>query len=196
MHTSDEIKARLHHGAYELRQALQLLATASDHIQTASDGIQVCIDRADLIEPAINELKHQIQSLVKETSEVYSLRNDESDLYLRQENAQLKKDLATLQKALCDEMEERQARLPGLVKSNEELVQHIEGLEPFTRLLKLRINEMKEKYESAVTEIAELKSTNRTLQGIIGKTTDLTIPPQTVLTIHSSQRRCQYSRFQ
>ena len=177
MRTSDEIKARLHHGDHELRQALQLLATTSDHIQAASDGIQVCIDRADLIEPAINELKHQIQSLVEEISEVYSLRNNESDLHLRQQNAPLKKDLAALQQALSDEMEERQAHLPGLVKSNEELVQRIEGLERSTQLLKFRINEMTEKYESAIIEVAELKGTHRTLQGITGKTTDLTIPP-------------------
>lgn len=157
MRTSDEIKARLHHGSQELRQALQLLTTSSDHIQTAFDEIQVCQARADLIDPAIDALSGQIHTLTEDMDRVYSLRNDESDLYLRQENKHLKRDLAALQQALRHEMEQHRALLTDSAKSNEELMQRVRNLERFTELLKSKLNEMKEQYETAIIDNADLR---------------------------------------
>lgn len=176
MQTSDGIKAHLHHGSHELAQVQQLVATiqhlvatASDHIKTTYDEIQVCSDRADLIDPAISALTHQIHALTEEMDRVYSLRNDEIDLYLRQENNNLKKEIAALQQALTCEREEHQARLAASVKSNEELVQRNGSLERFCQMLKSKLNEMKEMYESAIIDVAELKATNKTLQNTPGK---------------------------
>lgn len=169
MQISDEIKARLNHGARELSQALQLLATVTDRIHTAFDETQACSDCAGLIDPAIDTLNHHIHTLTEEMDRVYSLRNDESDLYLRQENAKLKRDIAALQQALRREMEEHQAYLVASTKSNDELVQRAEGLERFNQLLKSRLNEMKEKYESAIIEVADLKEMKKTLQNASGK---------------------------
>lgn len=169
MRTSDEIKARLHHGAQELRQALQLLATSSDQIQTAFDEIQVCHNRADLIDPAIDALSLQIHTLTEDMDRVYSLRNDESDLYLRQENKHLKRDLAALQQALRREMEQHQAHLNDAARSNEELMQRIRNLERFGDLLKSKINEMKEQYETAIIDNAELRDTINGSQGNPGE---------------------------
>ena len=176
MQTSDEIKARLHHGSHELAQVQQLVATiqhlvatASDHIKTIYDEIQVCSDRADLIDPAISALTDQIHALTEEMDRVYSLRNDESDLYLRQENNKLKREIAALQQALTREREEHQARLAASVKSNEELVQRNGSLERFCQMLKSKLNELKEMYESAIIDVAELRATNKTLQNTPGK---------------------------
>lgn len=176
MQTSDELKARLHHGSHELAQVQQLVATiqhlvatASDHIKTTYDEIQVCSDRADLIDPAISALTDQIHALAEEMDRVYSLRNNESDLYLRQEINKLKREIAALQQALTREREEHQARLAASVKSNEELVQRNGNLERFCQMLKSKLSELKEMYESAIIDVAELKATNKTLQNTLGK---------------------------
>ena len=169
MRISDEIKARLNYGVRELSQTLQLLATVTEHIQTAFDETQVCSDRAGLIDPAIDALNHQVQTLTEEMDRVYSLRNDESDLYLRQENTKLKRDFAALQQALRHELEKHRTYIVASTKSNEELVQRIGNLERFNQLLKSRLNEMKDKYESAIIEIADLKDMNNTLQNASGK---------------------------
>ncbi len=159
MQMSDELKARLHHGAHELRQSLQLLASVSDRTQTAIDEIQVCNDRADLIDPAIDTLRQKIHTLNEEVERVYALSNDKSDAYLKQENVQLKRNLEAVQQALRLEVEQRQAHLTDSAKSHEELVQHVQSLEEFNSLLISKINEMREKYESAIIEVTELKST-------------------------------------
>ena len=159
MQISDEIKARLHHGAHELRQSLQLLATLSDRTRAAFDEIQVCNDRADLIDPAIDTLNQQIHTLNTEVDRVYALRNDESDSHLKQENVQLKRDLEAVQQALRLEVEQHQAHLTDSVKSRDELIQRVQSLEQFNSLLISKINEMREKYESAIIEVTELKST-------------------------------------
>ena len=169
MRISDEIKARLHHGAHELHQALQLLATSSDHIQTAFDEIQVCQNRADVIDPAIDALRLQIHTLTEDMDRLYSLRNNESDLYLKQENKQLKKDLAALQQALHREKEQHQAHLTDSARSNEELMQRIRNLERFGDLLKSKINEMKEQYENAIIDNADLRDTISGSQGNPGE---------------------------
>ena len=167
MRTSDEIRARLHHGTQELHEALRLVAASSDRIQTALDEIQTCYSRADLIDPAINALNHQIQTLSEDMDRVYSLRNNENDLYLRQENNKLKRDIAAVQQALRREMAEHQAHLTESVKSNEELNQRIHNLEQFNNLLKTKINEMKEKYESAIIDNADLRDTNAGLKDTV-----------------------------
>ncbi len=167
MQTSEEIKRRLNYGAHELRQILQVLATVSDRIQTTSDEIQVCNDRADLIDPTIDALKLQIQTLNEDMDRVYSLRINESDIYLKQENAQLKKELAALQQALSDEADQHQAHLAESVKSNAELVQRIQSLDRFNTLLKTKINEMKEQYDSAIIDNVDLRDTNAGLQGTV-----------------------------
>ena len=159
MQMSDELKARLQHGAHELRQSLQLLATVSDRTQTAFDEIQVCNDRADLIDPAIDTLNQKIHTLNEEVDRVYALSNTKSDSYLKQENVQLKRDLEAVQQALRLEVEQRQAHLTDSVKSREELIQRVQSLEQFNSLLISKINEMREKYESAIIEVSELKST-------------------------------------
>lgn len=159
MRISDELKAHLYHGAQELRQSQQMLATVSDRLQTTFDEIQVCNGRADLIDPAIDTLNRQIHTLNEEMDRVYALRNDESDSYLKQENAQLKRDLAAVQQALRLEVEQHQAHLTDSVKSNEELAQRVQSLEQFNSLLISKINEMREKYESAIIEVTDLKST-------------------------------------
>lgn len=176
MQTSDEIKARLHHGSHELTEVQQLVATiqhlvatASDRIKTAYDDMQVCSDRTDLIDPAFIALTHQIHALTKEMDRVYSLRNDESDLYVRQESNKLKREIAALQQALTREREEHQARLAASLKSNEELVQRNGSLERFCQMLKSKLNELREMYESAIIDVAELKAANKTLQNTPGK---------------------------
>ena len=169
MRTSDEIKARLHHGSHELAQAQQLLATGLDHIQTAYDEIQVCNDRADLIDSANSALNHRIHALTEEMDRVFALRNDESDIYLRQENSKLKRESSVLQQAVTRQREEQQARLAGSVKAYEELLQRNGNLERFNQLLISRINEMKENYENAIIENTELKDTKKALQNTPGK---------------------------
>lgn len=176
MRTSEEIKARLQHGAQQIREVLQLLAASSDCIQTTFEEIRVCHDRANLIDPVISELSHQIQTLTEDMDRVYSLRNDESDLYLKQENKNLKRELAALQQALRHETEEHQAHLTNSVKSNEELVQRIQSLERFNHLLKTKINEMKEQYDGAIIDLADqrdtiacLRVTVKSLQSTPGK---------------------------
>lgn len=209
MRTSDEIRARLHHGTQELHEALRLVAASSDRIQTALDEIQTCYSRADLIDPAINALNHQIQTLSEEMDRVYSLRNNENDLYLRQENNQLKRDIAAVQQALRREMAEHQAHLTESVKSNEELNQRIQSLERFNDLLKAKINEMKEQYESAIVDVVDLRDSNaglrdtnaglkdtvKSLQNTPGKHHKGATPLYTVLMTNSFQRHCKHYGF-
>ena len=169
MQTSDEIKARLGHVAHELRHTLQSVTTASDRIQTALDEVQVCHDRALSIEPTIDALNHQINTLTEEMDRVYSLRNDESDLYLRQENARLKRDIGAWQRALRREIEEHQAHLAEAVKSNEALAQHNKDLERFNDVLKKGLAKMKEQYESAIIENLDLKDAISSSQSTSGR---------------------------
>lgn len=164
MQTSDEIKARLHHSSHELRQTQQLLATVADRVQTAYDEIQVCSSRADLIDPTIDKLNCQINAMREDMDRLFALRNNDADQYLRQENAQLKKDVAALQQTLRLERGQHQAHLSDAVKSNEELNHRIQDLEQFNSLLKSKINEMKEKYEDAIIDIADMKGKKDTLQ--------------------------------
>ena len=176
MQTSEEIKHRLNHGAHELHQVLQLLATLPGRIQTASNEIQVCNDRAELIGPTINALNHEIKTLKEEMTRVYSSsRNSESNMHLKQENAQLKRELAALQQTLRDEVGQHQARLAESVRSDAAHVQRIQSLERFDTLLKTKINEMKEQHDSAIIDntnlrdtIAGLKNTVQTLQSTSG----------------------------
>ena len=154
MRISDELKARLHHGSHEISQVQQLLAAALDHVQTLVDDIQLCNDRADLVDPAFDTLNRQIHALTEEMNRVYALRSNGSDLHLRLENSQLKRDLAALQQA---------------VKSNEELAQHMGSLERFNQMLKSKLNEMKEMYENAIIEVADLKEKNKNLYNMAGK---------------------------
>ena len=154
MWISDELKARLHHGSHEIGQVQQLLAAALDHVQTVVDDIQLCNDRADLVDPTFDTLDHQIHALTEEMNRVYALRGNEGDLHLRLENSKLKRDLAALQQA---------------VKSNEELAQRMGSLERFNQMLKSRLNEMKEMYESAIIEVADLKEKNKNLYNMAGK---------------------------
>ena len=154
MPISDELKARLHHGSHEIGQVQQLLAAALDHVQTVVDDIQLCNDRADLVDPAFDTLNRQIHALTEEIKRVSALRSNEGDLHLRLENSKLKRDLAALQEA---------------IKSDEELAQHIGSLERFNQMLKSKLNEMKEMYESAIIEVADLKEKNKTLYNMAGK---------------------------
>lgn len=169
MRTSDQIKAGLHHGAYELHQIQQLTATISDRIQTVLDDIQVCNDGASLIDPTIDTLNRQIHTLNEEMDRVYALRNDEVDSYVRQENAQLKRDLAALQEALRLEKEKHQAHLTDSIKSTKELTQRVKSLERFNELLKSKLNGMREQYESAIIDVVDLKDTVKSLQSTPGK---------------------------
>ena len=167
MQTSEEIKRRLNHGAHELHQVLQLLATVPDRIHTASDEIQVCNDRADLIDPTINALNHEIKTLKEEMTRVYSSRNSESDMHLKQENAQLKRELAARQQALRDEADKHQAHLAESVRSDAVIVQRIQNLERFVTLLETKINEMKEQYDSAIIDNIDLRDTNAGLKNTV-----------------------------
>ena len=176
MRTSDEIKARLRHGTHELLQAQQplatvsnrilellqaqqLLATVSDRIQTATDEIKVCNDRADLIDPTIDALHRQLHNLTEEMDRVYALRNDDSDEALKLEISQLKKQVTNLQQALRVQERQYQAQLDESAKSNELLVQRVQSLERFNNLLKVNINDMKERYETAIIDVADQKNT-------------------------------------
>ena len=154
MRISDELKARLHHGSHEIGQVQQLLASALDHVQMVVDDIQQCNDRVDLIDPSFHALNRQIHALTEEMNRVYALRNNENDVHLRLENSQLRRDLAALQE---------------VVKSDEELAQHMGSLERFNQMLKSKLNEMKEMYENAIIEIADLKEKNKTLYKMAGK---------------------------
>ena len=154
MRICDELKARLHHSSHEIGQLQQLLSTVVDHVQTVVDDVQQCSDRADLIDPAFNTLNRQIHALTEEMNRVYALRNNENDVHLRLENSQLRKELAALQE---------------VVKSNEELTQHLGSLERFNQMLKSKLNEMKEMYENAIIEVADLKEKNKNLYNMAGK---------------------------
>lgn len=167
MRTSDEIKVRLNRGIYELRQAQQSLGTVQGRIQTVVNEIQVQSDRADLIDPAIDALNRQIFTLNEDMDRVYSLRNDESDLYLKQENAKLKSDIAELKRAHRREVEQLQAQLANSTKSNEELIHRAQSVERFNDLLKTKINEMKQQYENAIIDNVDLRDTNADLQDTV-----------------------------
>lgn len=181
MQTSEELRAHLQHGAHEIRQIKQLLATALDRAQTTSDEIHMCSDRVKLIDPTIDALNREIHRLTAEMDRVYALRDDDgtdngADSYLRRSNAQLRIDLAALQKALQREKEQHQADLTESADYNKELKQRVQSLERFNELLKFKINEMKEKYESAIIDNVDLRDTNsnqaatiKTLQNTPGK---------------------------
>ena len=169
MQSSDEIKARLNHIAHELRHTLQSIATASDRVQTALDEVQVCTDRALFINPTLDALNHQIHALTEEMDRVYSLRNDESDVCLRQENSKLKQDNRALQQALHREEEQHQAHLTEAVRSNDALIQHIRTLERLNDMLRKKLAETKERCESALIDNVDLKDTILSLQGTLGK---------------------------
>ena len=154
MRISDELKARLHHGSHEIGQVKQLLAAALDHVQTVVDDIQRCHDHADLVDPAIDTLNRQFHALTEEMNRVYALRSPEGNLHLQYENSKLRRDLASLQQ---------------VVKSNEELVQRMGNLERFNQMLKSKLNQMKEMYENAIIEVADLKDRNKTLHNMAGK---------------------------
>ena len=154
MRISDELKARLYHGSHEISQVQQLLATALDHVQTVVDDIQLCNDRADLVDPAFDTLNRQIYALTEEMNRVYALRGNEGDLHLRHENSKLRRELAALQQA---------------VESNNELAQRMGSVERFNQMLKSKLNEMKEMYENAIIEVADLKDRNKTLFNMAGK---------------------------
>ena len=59
---------------------------------------------------------------------VYFLRSDDRNAYLRQKYLKLRRDIAAVQQALRGKVEEHQAHLNGLAKSNEELIQCIRNL--------------------------------------------------------------------
>ena len=169
MQSSEEIKAHLNHVAHELRHTLQSIATASDRVQTALDEVKVCNDRARFIDPTLDALNHQIHTWTEEMDRVYSLRNDEIDIYLRQENSKLKRDNIALQQALHREEEQHQAHLTEAVRSNDALIQHIRTLERLNDILRKKVAEMKDKCESALIENVELKDTIQSLQSTPGK---------------------------
>ena len=166
---SGQIIARLRHQAYELHQCQHLIAKVSDRVQTVLDDIQVCSDHASLIDPAVNTLNHQIQSLTEEMDRVYALRNDEHDSYLREENSRQKRDLAFLHEAFRHAKEQHEAHVKDLSKSNKELTRRVENLEKFNDLLKSRTNEMRQDYESAIIDNVDLKNTVKTLQSTPGE---------------------------
>ena len=169
MPISSQIIARLRHQAYELHQCQQLIAKVSDRVQTVLDDIQVCSDHASLIDPAVNTLNHQIQTLTEEMDRVYALRNDENDSYLREENSRQKRDLAFLHETIRLAKEQHEAHVNDLSKSNKELTRRVENLEKFNDLLKSRTNEMRQQYECAIIDNVELKETVKTLQSTPGK---------------------------
>ena len=181
MQTSEELRAHLQHGAHEIHQIKQILNTALDRAQTTSDEIQICSDRVKLIDPTIDALNREVHRLTTEMDRVYALRDDDgtdngADSYLRRLNAQLRIDLAALQKSLQREKEQHQADLTTAVESNKGLKQRVQSLEQFNELLKFKINEMKEKYESAIIDNVDLRDTNanqavtiKTLQNTPGK---------------------------
>ena len=166
---SGQIIVRLQHQAYELHQCQQLIATVSDRVQTVIDEIQVCSDHASLIDPAVNTLNHQIQTLTEEMDRVYALRNDEHDSYLREENSRQKRDLAFLHETIRRAKEQHKAHVNDLSKSNKELTRRVEQLEKFNDLLKSRTNEMRKDYESAIIDNVDLKNTVKDLQSTPGK---------------------------
>ena len=151
MPISDELKARLHHSSHEIGQVHQHLAAVLDRVQMVVDDIHLCNDRTDLIDPAIDTLNRHIHALTEEMNRVYALGND---LHLRLENSQLKRDLAALQEA---------------IKSIEEQAQRMGSLERFNQMLKSKLNEMKDMYENAIIEVADLKEKNTTLYNMAGK---------------------------
>lgn len=181
MQTSEELRAHLQHGAHEIRQIRQLLGTALDRAQTISDEIRMCSDRVKIIDPTIDTLNREIHRLTTEMDRLYALRDDEgpdngAESYLRRLNAQLRIDLAALQKALQREKEQHQADLSTAAECNNELKQRALGLERFNDLLKTKLNEMREKYESAIIDNVDLRDTNanqaatiNTLQNTPGK---------------------------
>ena len=169
MPISGQIIVRLQHQAYELHQCQQLIAAVSDRVQTVLDEIRICSDHASLIDPAVNTLNHQIQTLTEEMDRVYALRNDEHDSYLREENSRLKRDLAFLHETFRRAKEQHEAQIKDLSRSNKELTRRVEQLEKFNDLLKSRTNEMRKDYESAIIDNVDLKNTVKTLQSTPGK---------------------------
>ena len=204
MQTSEELRAHLQHGAHEIRQIKQLLATALDRAQTTSDEIHMCSDCVKLIDPTIDALNHEVHRLTAEMDRVYALRDDDgtdngTDAYLRRLNAQLRIDLAALQKALQREKEQHQANLTTAVECNKELKQRVLSLERFNDLLKAKINEMREKYEDAIIEVTDLKDANRTLQSTPGeyrKGNNLSLHSAYDLQLSTSFRTLQPSAMQ
>ena len=174
MQTSEELRAHLQHGAHEIRQIKQILNTALDRAQTTSDEIQICSDRVKLIDPTIDALNREVHRLTTEMDRVYALRDDDgtdngADSYLRQLNAQLRIDLAALQKALQCEKEQHQADLTKSAEYNKDLKQRVLSLERFNDLLKAKLNEMKEKYETAIIDNVDLRDTIKSVQNTPGK---------------------------
>ena len=152
----DQLKSHLSHGGHELRQALQLLPTVVGCIQTAADDFQVCNDLVELIiGPAFEALNRQNHGLNEEMDRVFALRHDESTSYLKEENAKLKRDLAAALEGLRRETE---AELISSNKPNTKSDQHIQYLEGLVQHLKIKLNEMREKYESAIIENLDLKN--------------------------------------
>ena len=154
MRISDELKARLHQSSHEIGHVQKLLGSVIDHVQGIADDIHLCNDRVDLINPAFDTLNRQIHALTEEMNRVYALRSNESELHLQSENSKLRRDLEALQQA---------------VNSNEELTQRLESLERFNQMLKSKLNEIKEMYENAIIEVAELKEKNKTFYAMAGK---------------------------
>ena len=166
---SGQIIARLRHQAYELHQCQQLIATVSDRVQTVLDDIQVCTDHASLIDPAVDTLNQQIQTLTRDMDRVYALRNDEHDSHLREENSRQKRDLLFLHETIRQAKEQHEAHVNDLSESNKELTERVEKLEKFNDLLRSRTNEMRQEYESAIIDNVDLKNTVKTLQSTPGK---------------------------
>lgn len=129
----------------------------------------MCSDGVKLIDPTIDALHRQIRNLQEEMDRVYALRDSETDSHLRQENAQLKRDLAAVQHALRREMDAHHAHRTDSFKSNEELKQRVRSLEQFNDLLKSKLNEMKQQYETSIIDNVDLRDTIKTMQNKPGK---------------------------
>ena len=160
---SDEIKSSLHHGGHELRQAVQSLATVSKRIQNAFEDLQGCNDRAELIDSDLDALTHQLHALTEEMDRVWSLRNNDNELVL--EISKLKREIVALKQAIRREKEEHRAQLAESINSNKTLAQQIQSLERFNTLLKIRLNEMKEHYDTVIIDNVDLKDTVKSLKG-------------------------------
>ena len=132
MSSLDDIKAHLHREAHELRQGqtetrqalqllntiyiLMLLNTAGDRYRTAYEDNRACNDLVNLISPAFDELMRDNHASHEDMDRVYALRVGKSSMYLKEQNARLKRNLAA---ALGGRSGETRKKQPEFAASNK-----------------------------------------------------------------------------
>ena len=100
---------------------------------------------------------------------VDSLRNHSGELHLRQEDAQVMRDLEATHRGLSREPQGHHAQVADLLKSYEESVQRNLALERFNGSLMSKVNELMLNFRRATIEIANQRKIIESLQYNPGK---------------------------